>query len=97
MKALETSRLAKRLGTENVSEAFSLWYTSPVTPRLENHMHEPVCLNCGKTEQQVPLLSLTFKGDTKYICAQCLPIMIHKIHLLADKLPGVEILPPESH
>lgn len=97
MNALETSRVAKRLGTENVSEAFSLWYTSPVTPILENLMHEPVCLNCGKSEQQVPLLSLTFKGDTKYICAQCLPIMIHKIHLLADKLPGVEIHESAPH
>jgi hypothetical protein len=56
-------------------------------------MSEPVCLNCGKTEQQVPLLNLTFKGEAKHICAQCFPILIHKIHLLADKLPGVEIAP----
>ncbi|NWG34551.1 MAG: hypothetical protein HXY42_08930 [Chloroflexi bacterium] len=57
-------------------------------------MSEPVCLNCGKTEQQVPLLNLTFKGEAKHICAQCFPILIHKIHLLADKLPGVEIPSP---
>jgi hypothetical protein len=60
-------------------------------------MSEPVCLNCGKTEQQVPLLNLTFKGEAKHICAQCFPILIHKIHLLADKLPGVEIPPPGPH
>lgn len=60
-------------------------------------MTEPVCLNCGKSEQQVPLLNLTFKGESKHICAQCFPILIHKIHLLADKLPGVEIVPPAAH
>jgi hypothetical protein len=40
---------------------------------------------------------LTFKGEAKHICAQCFPTLIHKIHLLADKLPGVEIAPPANH
>ena len=54
-------------------------------------MTEHSCLNCEKTDVQVPLLNLSFKGESKYICAQCFPTLIHKIHLLADKLPGVEI------
>ena len=57
-------------------------------------MSELVCLNCNRTDEQVPLLSLVFKGETKQICPQCLPTLIHKIHLLADKLPGVEVPPP---
>jgi hypothetical protein len=60
-------------------------------------MDKPACLNCSRTDEQVPLLNLTFKEESKYICAQCLPILIHKVHLLADKLPGVEIPPPSSH
>jgi hypothetical protein len=56
-------------------------------------MDEKKCLNCGKTDERVPLLSLVFKGEAKYICAQCLPILIHKVHLLEDKLPGVEVPP----
>ena len=60
-------------------------------------MDKPKCLNCSRTDEQVPLLNLTFKEESKYICAQCLPILIHKIHLLADKLPGVDIPPPSSH
>ena len=60
-------------------------------------MTQPVCLNCGKTDHQIPLLNLTFKGEAKHICAGCFPILIHKIHLLADKLPGVEIAPPAEH
>ncbi|GMV32336.1 MAG: hypothetical protein DCC59_04185 [Chloroflexi bacterium] len=61
-------------------------------------MNTPVCLNCDRTDDQIPLLNLTFKGEAKRICVQCFPIMIHKIHLLADKLPGVEIpKSPVSH
>jgi hypothetical protein len=60
-------------------------------------MEEKVCINCGRTDEKAPLLNLTFKGEEKFICAQCLPILIHKIHLLADKLPGVEIPPPAAH
>ncbi|MDP1544762.1 MAG: hypothetical protein Q8L87_01980 [Anaerolineales bacterium] len=60
-------------------------------------MNQPVCLNCERTDEQLPLLTLTFKGEAKYICAQCFPTLIHKIHLLADKLPGVEITPPTDH
>lgn len=60
-------------------------------------MTELACINCNRTDQQVPLLHLTFKGDTKHICAQCFPILIHKIHLLADKLPGVEVGAPAAH
>jgi hypothetical protein len=57
-------------------------------------MEEIACLNCGRTDEKAPLLNLVFKGESKYICAQCLPTLIHKIHLLEDKLPGVEVPPP---
>lgn len=60
-------------------------------------MAEPTCLNCNRTDEQVPLLNLTFKSEGRHICVQCFPILIHKIHLLADKLPGVEILPSATH
>lgn len=50
-----------------------------------------VCLNCNRSEEKTPLIVLTFKGDTKHLCAQCLPILIHKTHLLAEKLPGMEV------
>ena len=58
---------------------------------------EKTCLNCGRTETQIPLITLTFKGDAKYICPQCLPTLIHKTHTLEDKLPGMEIAPPADH
>ena len=51
-------------------------------------MTQNQCLNCGKTDQQTPLLTLIFQGETKHICAQCLPILIHKPQQLTEKLPG---------
>ena len=60
-------------------------------------MNEHTCLNCNRTDQQIVLLTLTHKGETNYICPQCLPILIHKPQALADKLPGMEIIPPAEH
>ena len=57
-----------------------------------NEQNKKVCLSCDRTDEQVPLLHLTFKDETKYICAQCLPVLIHKTHTLKDKLPGIEII-----
>ncbi len=54
-----------------------------------------VCLNCERGEETTPLLALAFKGGTKYICPQCLPVLIHKTHLLAERLPGMELPPHE--
>lgn len=56
-----------------------------------NEQETHTCLNCNRSEEKTPLLALTFKGEAKYICAQCLPILIHKTHLLAEKLPGMEL------
>lgn len=55
------------------------------------------CINCSRTDSQIPLITLSFKGEAKYICAQCLPVLIHKTHLLADQLPGVDLTPPSAH
>ena len=58
---------------------------------------QPTCLNCGRTDKQVPLLHLTFQGGPKYICPQCMPVLIHKPQQLTDKLPGIEVAPPAAH
>jgi hypothetical protein len=55
------------------------------------------CLNCNRTEEQVPLLVLQFRGEATHICPQCLPLLIHKPEKLADKLPGMEIVKPAEH
>ncbi|MBV6396073.1 MAG: hypothetical protein HFACDABA_01661 [Anaerolineales bacterium] len=60
-------------------------------------MTQPVCLNCGTTNEQAPLLTLTFKGETQYLCSRCFPILIHKPQQLSEKLPGFHPAPPAPH
>jgi hypothetical protein len=58
---------------------------------------QKTCLNCDRTDEQTPLILLSFKSEEKYICAQCLPTLIHKTHLLADKLPGMDTTSTSDH
>ncbi len=58
---------------------------------------EKHCLNCGRTDQEVPLLALQFMGKGLWICPQCLPVLIHAPQKLAGKLPGAESLGGAEH
>ena len=44
------------------------------------------CLNCNRSENEIPLVSLRFRGEGNWICSQCLPILIHNAHELETKL-----------
>jgi len=48
------------------------------------------CLNCDRSEQEVPLIVMRYRSDEILICPQCLPMLIHKPANLAEKLPGAE-------
>lgn len=56
-----------------------------------------VCVKCKRSEEITPLLRLTFKGEEKFICAQCLPLLIHKTQLLVEEFPGIEIPKNTEH
>jgi hypothetical protein len=55
------------------------------------------CLNCERTENEIPLVSLRYAGGQAWICSQCLPTLIHKPQNLAGKLPGASQIPPAEH
>ncbi len=55
------------------------------------------CLNCGRSEREAPLIAILYAEDQSWICAQCLPILIHKPHQLKDKLKGSEHFAPAPH
>ncbi len=64
----------------------------------ENVTRLVACLECGRTNSEVPLIPLLFGDQQAYICPQHLPILIHKPSQLAGKLPGAENLaPPDTH
>ena len=54
-------------------------------------MQNSTCLNCGASEQDRPLLTIKFRGEEFHICPQCLPVLIHRPHELAEKLPGFQL------
>ncbi len=55
------------------------------------------CLNCERTEQEMPLVSLRYAGEPAWICTQCLPVLIHQPQRLAGKLAGAEQISPAEH
>lgn len=48
------------------------------------------CLYCNKNEEQVPLVQLSFKGASYYICPQHIPVLIHNPDQLQGMLPDAE-------
>jgi hypothetical protein len=55
------------------------------------------CLNCDQTEEQVPLVTLQYMGESVYICSQCFPMLIHSPAKLAGKLKDAEKIQPADH
>jgi hypothetical protein len=60
-------------------------------------MTQKICLNCERSSDVIPLLTLEYQGQNYFICPQCMPTLIHKPHALAGKLPGSENLSPSDH
>lgn len=50
---------------------------------------DAACLYCDRTSDEVPLVPVHFKGEALWICNEHLPILIHQVNKLADKLPGI--------
>ncbi len=48
------------------------------------------CLVCDKSEQEVPLIMLTYKGNELRICPQHMPVLIHNPHQLIGKVDGAD-------
>lgn len=55
------------------------------------------CLNCSSSENEIPLVNLSYSGKPHYICSRCLPLLIHQPQALAGKLEGAENIPPAEH
>ncbi len=48
------------------------------------------CLVCNRTEEEVPLLKMTYKGQELRICPQHIPILIHEPHKLVGIIDDAE-------
>ncbi|NPA35387.1 MAG: hypothetical protein GXO47_00905 [Chlorobi bacterium] len=52
--------------------------------------NEKKCLVCGRDEEQIPLVELSFRGVKYYICPQHIPVLIHEPNKLEGMLPDAE-------
>ncbi len=59
--------------------------------RLQN------CLNCNRTETDIPLIMLTYSQKPAFICSHCMPLLIHHPEMLIGKIEGAENIPPAEH
>jgi hypothetical protein len=55
------------------------------------------CLNCYRSENEIPLVTLTYSSKPAYICSHCLPLLIHHPEQLIGRLKGAENIPPAEH
>lgn len=58
---------------------------------------EHICLNCSVSEKEMPLVTLAYRGEQKYICAQCFPLLIHKPEKLVGRIDGAENFKAAQH
>jgi hypothetical protein len=54
------------------------------------------CLNCRKTEHEIPLVTLQYQGQQVYLCSQCFPTLIHSPAKLAGKIKDADKIQPAS-
>ena len=55
------------------------------------------CLSCNRSENEIPLVTLTYSSKPEYICSHCLPLLIHHPEELIGRLKGAENIPPAEH
>lgn len=51
--------------------------------------NQPACLYCGKQDDEIPLVNLTFMGKPVWICSTHLPVLIHEPEKLTAQLTDI--------
>jgi hypothetical protein len=64
---------------------------------MNQQSSEKKCLSCGRSEYQIPLVTLRYSENPAFICSFCLPLLIHHPEQLIGKLKGAENIPPAEH
>jgi hypothetical protein len=53
-------------------------------------MEHKECFNCGKTDEQIPVLEMRYKQNQLWVCPQCIPNLIHNPDVVQAKLKESE-------
>jgi hypothetical protein len=57
----------------------------------------PTCINCERSQAEIPLLLLQFKDQGFWLCSGCLPTLLHQPQKLVGRLAGAEGIQPVKH
>ncbi len=55
---------------------------------------DKTCLACHRSDDEIPLIGVEYRGNRLWICPQHLPVLIHDPGRLAGLLPGAEDMQP---
>jgi hypothetical protein len=55
------------------------------------------CAVCGHGDDDAPLVALSYRGDSLWICPQHMPALIHDPGQLSGLVPGAENLTAGDH
>ena len=55
------------------------------------------CLSCNRSENEIPLVTLSYSSKPADICSYCLPLLIHHPEQLIGRLEGADKIPPADH
>ncbi len=57
---------------------------------MDSNSSTQKCINCERTEHQVPLVNIRFAENPTWICTQCLPTLIHEPQRLVNKFKNID-------
>ena len=55
------------------------------------------CVACQRKTDEIPLITLDYRGMQFWICPQHMPVLIHDPTQLVGMLPGAETMSPADH
>ncbi|MCA9969042.1 MAG: hypothetical protein KC425_02445 [Anaerolineales bacterium] len=40
--------------------------------------HSRTCFNCGRSDQEIPIINWQYREQPLWVCSECMPMLIHK-------------------
>ncbi len=64
---------------------------------MEKSKSLDTCINCGKSDNEAPILQMKFRGAQMWICSGCIPVLIHRPEQLMGQLTSVNNIEINNH
>jgi hypothetical protein len=61
---------------------------------MPEEIRKKECISCHRSSDEVPLITLDYRGSTFWSCPQHFPVLIHRPQDLIGLLPGAETFRP---